>query len=552
MNHHNQALQEQLEQALLQIASHETNLHLAGQLGSSLLSENTLLKTQHANLIAAATTAFGKRYADLENTHADLLATHEKHLETHRILIDREAHVCENLTIALLDCTKREEDISKLSANALQSTLERAALKAEIARSATENSRLNNLLLAANQKYTDATADLNTLTGKHTCDRNAFRELDAEKSGIEMRLGETESLLEVYRGYQAQSEQQTITITEMNAEIEDLRGNLFKLQSKIPLNTLTNNDDEYVESGSKTLLGEIDDQRKELLGLNLSLSEKHADLEKSHHVTLIQKGKIQNHLTRLKQVSRSDSSTTDLVRMMRNQLTQSENEKSELIERVQFLESNKNNTNTAVTSHRSQDYGSAYEVLKRRFDSLASDHEMIGIEMQRLRLIKTSETDKLNEVFGLLNLKQAELDATRLHYSGVQYELDELKFGLEIAGDRKAYQAHESLFEGDKNADQTQDLSHKVHGSVGSDNLANEEMNAVQDLNSVGNLVDVEAMETGTPNDYAICEDHPDFQTAPETPGPAKTSVTEYLTKLLTPVKSVRMDRSKVQECNQQ
>jgi chromosome segregation ATPase len=139
---------------------------------------------------------------------------------------------------------------------------------------------------------------------------------------------------------------------------------------------------------------------------------------------------MQNHLTRLKQLTVTESSRQK-TRMLEMALSQSESERKELEARIEILEQRTEECQvfdafTSDPSRSSPDLQAVIESLRLRYENITEELRNLKDEHATLRLVKRNETDKLYEVTALLNEKENELDMIKRQYAHLQFELDEM------------------------------------------------------------------------------------------------------------------------------
>lgn len=141
---------------------------------------------------------------------------------------------------------------------------------------------------------------------------------------------------------------------------------------------------------------------------------------------------MQNHLTRLKQLTLTDSSSRQKTMMLEMALSQCESEKKELEDRILSMENQElyepiATINGPPSNSNTTDLQSIVETLKIRFDQLMDEHKSLKEAHATLRLVKRNETDKLYDATSLLNVRDMELELLKRRFAQAQFEVDEFK-----------------------------------------------------------------------------------------------------------------------------
>jgi N-methylhydantoinase A/oxoprolinase/acetone carboxylase beta subunit len=144
---------------------------------------------------------------------------------------------------------------------------------------------------------------------------------------------------------------------------------------------------------------------------------------------------MQNHLTRLKQLSVSESSRQKTI-MLELALSQCQSEKKELEEQIVILQQQEfqevldqkfENLDNSQFCNSQPALRVLVESLRLRLIQMTEEHKELKDLHATLRLVKRNETDKLFEVTNLLNEKCTELEMFKRQYANMQFELNEIK-----------------------------------------------------------------------------------------------------------------------------
>jgi chromosome segregation ATPase len=99
----------------------------------------------------------------------------------------------------------------------------------------------------------------------------------SEKEQFEEKYKELEELLETYYSYRDTCQIQSDDIIQLTGQLEFLRDSHSRLKTRL---SILEPVDSETDHGSKTILSEVEDRRRELENANNTLSEKHAGLVK--------------------------------------------------------------------------------------------------------------------------------------------------------------------------------------------------------------------------------------------------------------------------------
>ena len=119
-----------------------------------------------------------------------------------------------------------------------------------------------------------------------------FSEGSSKLIHLEQKCNEFENLVEEMRQEKEEHEQQSVFIEEMNHELEFLREYCETLKTRLSNIESGKKVEEGDESGVKSLLGEIDDRRKDLEEQYQTLNSRHSVLYERH--SRIQQEKVKN------------------------------------------------------------------------------------------------------------------------------------------------------------------------------------------------------------------------------------------------------------------
>ena len=253
-----------------------------------------------------------------------------------------------------------------------------------------------------------------------------------ELESLKLKIVDLELAVDEYQNFKVTAEDQLMTIEQLSVELEWLRETNIKLANQVSMTSTLNSKDE--DSGGKTLLNEIEDRRLELIKEHNSLAEKHAGLAQTHSASLYRQQKMQHHISRLSQLSNNDFSQ-ERVRLLEEQLAQTESEKIELEKRIETIQSKSYNRSYAWEESDTSNGEpikdlARLESLEFRIQTLIEECDTLKKENHKIRLVKAGETDKLHQITTALLQKERELDEARHALANTKFELDELQLSI--------------------------------------------------------------------------------------------------------------------------
>jgi chromosome segregation ATPase len=437
-----ESLQSRIEELERILNDRDKDLEMAAEIGQSLLQQNQQLEL---------------KIKELEESHCPNCAVHQHRLETlehsysdlsenYELLQRKELETSEVLRQQREASKKLEQLHSQLSQDLAEQTQQNKLLKEEKQKLAREKGELvkelhivqenaehlSNKVMKLEKSSRDlqAIVDQSSLSSSET--HEALKVAEQRNHELECRLQELEQMLETYQSYRETCEEQTLTIEQLNLELEFVRESNQKLTSRLAMLD-SNLSSAEPDQGSKTLLSEIEDRRQELVRAHQALAEKHAGLAQTHEISLSRQQRMKHHIARLSQLTVADYSE-EKIKLLEQQLSQCESEKSELEARLDRLQRQQHVLIPSGWDDEVEEPTNDLEriqLLEYRIQQLMEECDMFKQANQTLRLVKTAETDKVHQITILLHDRERELETTKRMYSNLKFEFDELKNSIE-------------------------------------------------------------------------------------------------------------------------
>jgi hypothetical protein len=410
---------------------------LAAEIGQNLVIENDRLRKELE--VAESNRAIDRKYTELEASYYNLNLKHQALTQEHEDLLSAgkaaktvESKLAEKIQ-SLADALNSKNELIDAQEIQIES------LKSDKAVQIASSKKLENDVHLAMQKLGTVSA---------TCD-NLRRDMDIleiEKIGLQdaaeqqkqaimeysQKCAQLEELLEMYQADRNILAERDLQIMDLNSQLDNL--NEAYLAIKVRLAVFEPSVDSAPDKGCKTLLGQVEDRRQELEQENLDLSQKHKGLLKIHQISLSQQGKLQNHLNRLKQIASSDTAREATI-YFESALAQAESEKKELEERIRELEQRPIGSMVSTISG-SCDKDSA--LLSIMYEQQATEINSLKDQLKTVRLIKQNESDKLFKANRLLSERENELEQLKVQCANAQFQLDEYKLKSQFSVELEA------------------------------------------------------------------------------------------------------------------
>jgi chromosome segregation ATPase len=262
---------------------------------------------------------------------------------------------------------------------------------------------------------------------------NLISSLKQENSNLLVRLEEAERLVESYQSYREKAEECEQRIEELQFELESSQEINKKLIGR--LSAIEPVDTQEQDQGSKTLFGEMEDKRQELINVYQELETKHAQ-------SIHRQQRMKNHIARLSQLSSLDKSEEKIL-MLEQALAQCESEKMELEDRLDKVRRQNSimmpaDWEGSLDLADGDDSSEKYRIMEIQLQSLIEECEGLKKQNKTLRLVKTSETGKLHEALLNLNEKNKELESIQRAFAKLKFDFDELKTESQQSGKQDA------------------------------------------------------------------------------------------------------------------
>lgn len=252
-------------------------------------------------------------------------------------------------------------------------------------------------------------------------------------------------------------------LVSMNSEISELREVAESQKSRIEIlewekNQLEINLSEAQQKDegtrvvfSKSILSEIDDKRVKAEQEANDISKRHEGLLQVHNVTVRQKERMKNHISRLTQLSQKQSAE-HRVQILEAELSQALSDNQELELKLQSFSKHR---------VRSESEDSAEEEDKSLISKLLMDNNKLNQEIKTLHMLKLNESDKVRTAYSLLHVKELELDQLKTTFAQIKFDLDEAQLKLQnpdIFKVEDLKQDHEPILEKDGVENTTDDM----------------------------------------------------------------------------------------------
>jgi DNA repair exonuclease SbcCD ATPase subunit len=437
-----QSVQSRIEELERILNDRDKDLELAAEIGQSLLQQNQQLELKIKEMESQNCpncAVHQHRLETLEHSYSDLS-------ENYEILQEKERETNEVLR-QQRECSKKLEQLqAQLSQDLADQTEHNKQLKDEKQKLAREKGELVKDLHAvqanAEQLSTKvmhlekSNKDLQAILNQSSCSSSEIHEswkaAEQKNQELEFKVQELEQMVETYQSYRETCDEQTLTIDQLNLELEFVRESNQKLTSRLAMLD-SNLSHAEPDQGSKTLLSEIEDRRQELIRAHQALAEKHAGLAQTHELSLSRQQRMKHHIARLSQLTVADYSE-EKIKLLEQQLAQCESEKSELEARLDRLQRQQHVIIPRGWDDEVEEPSNDLEriqLLEYRVQQLMEECDSMKQANQTLRLVKTAETDKVHQITATLHERERELETTKRLYSNLKFEFDELKHTLE-------------------------------------------------------------------------------------------------------------------------
>ena len=415
----------------------ERDLEMAADFGQSLLLEKEALENEIATLKSTSQECAkcfikDKRIKEQESSHSDLVFEYEN---VRTSLLSEEAHkkalaVANKELQQSLAKQKCEFDVSERERSKLKSELEALHAKNLVIQQDLEYLKVqqvsNKRVTVQEDRVKELEKEILYKTEENISMKATLVERNEECEIMKARFDEMEQMLETYQSYKETCEELENKVDELEHSIDVAQETNNKLKARIAILQPVDDIVSTPDTGCKTLLTELEDQRVELQSQNVELIEKHAGLEISHHKALHQQQRMKNHIARLSQLSSAEESQEKMIKL-EQALAQAESEKSELEERLDKLQRQGHfvlppdfDEDSEFTSDDKS------RILEYQVQSLMDEIESLRKSNKMIRLVKTAETSKLHEALTSLNEKGIELDRIKRENSRLRFEIDDL------------------------------------------------------------------------------------------------------------------------------
>ncbi|KAJ1974134.1 hypothetical protein H4R34_004829, partial [Dimargaris verticillata] len=266
-------------------------------------------------------------------------------------------------------------------------------------------------------------------------------------------------------------------LDEAQEMVQILSGQLEEIQAK---------QDECGITGAtevKTLLTEVDDQRRDLQSKHDVLHQRHHGLVKAHSFTVRQQERMRHHIARLTQLTHQPSQE-DRLRRLEQILGQTQSENQQLQRKLDWLERSQGENAMVLDCYEDEDNESdqgdfddqmgSYDLdemaddpesrsqleprarrrqsrqhhglvrtvtqtnemlhtLRARLDQLTLENDQLRQELRTSQMLRMSESEKLVQMESTLQERDTEIQAIRSRFTQLKFEYDEVKTKLQAA-----------------------------------------------------------------------------------------------------------------------
>ncbi|KAI9168427.1 hypothetical protein H9P43_007799 [Blastocladiella emersonii ATCC 22665] len=291
---------------------------------------------------------------------------------------------------------------------------------------ADRNAELEAALHELAQQYDDAVA--------------AARARNAEAELLEERVEVLESQVDELTTLRTEHQETQLQVDTLTGQLEDAREQIRSLQRALHENVDGEADAVDDPANRKTLLSEVDDQRRSIEERNARLAREH---ERTLHRQIAESERLRRQVYRLTQLS-SDRAHTDHIKRLESQLAALQSENRELAFRVDELEnmqrtataaaspgtamdvdggSSANNASaadSAVTEHK-------VRYLTMRVEQLETDLRQAKKKMQTSVMMRQHEVWKLRAVEDEVYQRDTALARLNTTITRLRFRIDELE-----------------------------------------------------------------------------------------------------------------------------
>jgi chromosome segregation ATPase len=446
------------------------DLRLSAEIGQSLLAKNEELVRAHAAAVAESAEARSQRqhieklFDELKTTSHEQIGTLERKLR----------ETLADAATAKEELFRERTKVEKLASEAefMHQQVERERARAQEAEQLVERilSQDRAVVMHANDSKAgkdngedgeaaeEAKWDLDQWKARCKLESTArvaseklASQLATEKTEISEALRNLEAEVEALRTELEYRQSQMDELAAAVADGEEARAALVAQLNRHPASGSSGTaaeDEDGAAQGGKTLLGEIEDRRKDAEERHASLSDRHKGLLRDYKIAASQRERMRRHIACLAQLSsssdESSTSAADLARIVANQ----EEELKRLRLRLSRLESGPSaggGSGSGMSSsgylyhhhhHHGTSRGSGAEVdfLRAQVSQQAEDLAALRKELRTSEIMRMSDASRVRELQSMLKTTETDLKKARALSTKLQFDLEEFKSGQRAVG----------------------------------------------------------------------------------------------------------------------
>ncbi|KAJ1966929.1 hypothetical protein H4R35_006863 [Dimargaris xerosporica] len=513
-------LQWRLRDAYRMLREKDDNLALAAQLGQNLLTANEqlkmaydllveeqsrLLQAQQAHPPSAidgclpvpepAVASPGRAMKDKLELLSDFVGELEQANADLHIKLDEANHALkEKARQNHKEVSQLQRDLQELHQTVETLTKQNTALTEDKQRLVRDKTDMSKSLKAMSSKgaETEALQDrIDTLEHRLATAQQGKAELEHRHQSAMQELEELRGRCLEYQAQIAEYDEERVqqsnqlnrtqeleqALDEAQEMVQILSGQLEEIQAKQDEGSIT------TATEVKSLLTEVDDQRRDLQSKHDVLHQRHHGLVKAHSLTMRQQERMRHHIARLTQLTHQPSQE-DRLRRLEQILGQTQSENQQLQRKLDWLERSRGEDAMLLDCYDDEGNGSdqgdfdqqmgsygldemaddpqfrsqlepgthrrqsrrhhgltrtatqtneMLHTLRARLDQLALENVQLRQELRTSQMLRMSESEKLVQMESTLQERDTEIQAIRSRFTQLRFEYDELKTKLQAA-----------------------------------------------------------------------------------------------------------------------
>jgi chromosome segregation ATPase len=419
----------------------EKDLVLAAEYGHSLLRKANELEAENKNLLNIMNEPLDRRGPQKNKMDSDMGRTIQElerqnnelreevdSLQSEKLLSEKSADkrlkvLTENANGTKAELDKALSRIEELEAANHRLTLEKMEQKKN------DTAKIEEDLIKTSEELELSTSRCQSLeaTVAHLQQKNqnlqeSAKSLQERCELLEEKVQEMDELRTSYESQQRELNEMTQAMQGAQEYIEALNSQLAMYEEKCGEN--------LPEKVGKSLLTEVEDRRQELEEMHASLKKKHSGLVKVHTLTVYQKERMKNHITRLNQLSHTESDMYR-IRQLERAVAQTRGENMELLSRINILEKGeeeyRKSNYIAVSSACSGNDSDIVNCLQLHIDKQAEEIRTLKKQARTSQMLRLSETERVRECELKILDKQVECEKLNSELAQIKFEYEDFK-----------------------------------------------------------------------------------------------------------------------------